>query len=180
MAGDSGQDGAGMSHASPPFGSQMNADGNEVEIEHGHAEYSGAELLEQAQANAQALVIATAAFLTERGTAVEAWAEAVGRIFARAWDEPRPWDAGQFMDAMLTNLRPLGAEDVSVDLGRDRAEAITTGFPDSDVCKLLGVELHLAARFNDFAATIADGRGLAWTWRIEAGCTHYVAERVAG
>ena len=158
----------------------MDADANELEIEHGHAEYSDAELLEQAQANAQALVIATAAFLAERGIAVGAWTEAVGRIFARAWDEPRPWDAGQFMDAMLTNLRSLGAEVVSVDLGSDRAEAVTTGFPDPDVCTLLGVDLGLAARFNDVVATIAAGRGLAWTWRIEGERTDYIAERVAG
>ena len=35
-------------------------------INHGHAEYSDAELLEQARGNAQALILATVAFLEER------------------------------------------------------------------------------------------------------------------
>ena len=155
----------------------MDADANELEIEHGHAEYSDAELLEQAQANAQALVIATAAFLAERGIAVGAWTEAVGRIFARAWDEPRPWDAGQFMDAMLTNLKSLGARVVSVDLDLDRAEAVTAGFPDPDLCALFGVEPALVARFHRAAAVIGRERGLDWTWRIEGDRTHLVALR---
>jgi len=36
------------------------------EIEHGHAEYEAAELLEQAQANAQALLLGTVAFLRDQ------------------------------------------------------------------------------------------------------------------
>ena len=149
------------------------------EIEHGHADYSDAELLEQAQSNAQALVIATVAFLDERGIPLDEWAEAVGRTFARAWDEPRPWDAGEFMDAMLTNLRSLGAEVVSANLGTDRAEAVTTGFPAPELCALFGVDLARAARFNDVAAIIARDRGLTWTWRLDGDRTRYVVERAS-
>jgi hypothetical protein len=152
-------------------------DGGGFEIEHGHAEYSAAELLEQAQANAQAMVIATAAFLQERGVPVEEWAEALGRTFARGWDEPRPWDAGEFMDAMLTNYRAMGAEPRFADLGAERAEAATTGFPDPDLCAVLGVEVALAARFNDAAAAIARDRGLTWTWALDGEQTRYRAER---
>ncbi len=152
--------------------------GFEVEIEHGHAEYTAEELLQQARANAQAAVIATVAFLHERGVPLEAWTDAIGRLFARAWGAPRAWDAAEFMDAMLTNFRSLGAEVVSVELGSERAEAVTTGFPDRELCDLFGVEPALAARFNDATALIAADRGLAWTWALEGDRTRYLATRL--
>jgi hypothetical protein len=158
----------------------MTNDDPGFEIEHGHDQYTTAELLEQAQANAQATIIATVAFLQESGFPIDAWADAVGRRLARGWDPPRPWDAGEFMDAMLTNLRALGADVRSVDLGLDRAEAITVGFPDPDLCVLFGVEPVLASRFHGTAAAIARDRDLEWTWTIEGDRTHLVAARAEG
>ena len=148
-------------------------------IDHGHAEYSDAELLEQARTNAQALILATVAFLEERGVPPSEWAAAIGETFARGWGDPRRWDAGEFLDAMLTNLRALGAEVQSAELGVDRAEAATTGFPDRELCALFGVDPSHAAVFHDVAAAIATPRGLRWTWQLEAdGVTHFVVERM--
>jgi hypothetical protein len=147
-------------------------------IEHGHDEYSDAELLEQARGNAQALILATVAFLDERGVAPEAWAAAIGETFGRGWGEPRPWDAGEFLDAMLTNLRALGAEVVDVGLGVERATAATTGFPDPELCALFGVAPARAALVHEAAAAIAVPRGLRWEWELGAdGVTRYVVAR---
>ena len=118
---------------------------SDFSIEHGHAEYSDAELLEQARSNAQALILATVVFLEERGVPPAEWAAAIGATFARGWGEPRPWDAGEFLDAMLTNLRALGAEVKVAELGVDRAEATTTGFPDRELCALFAVDPAHAA-----------------------------------
>ena len=153
-------------------------DDEEFQIEHGHGDYSAAELLEQAQANAQALVIATAAFLHNRGIPSEDWTTALGERFGRAWDAPRPWDAGEFLDAMLTNFRALGAEVLSADLGVDQAEATTSGFPNPELCLLFGVDLTLAARFNDGPSAIAHPRGLRWSWRLDGAVTHYAVIRL--
>jgi hypothetical protein len=150
------------------------------DIEHGHADYSTAELLEQARQNAQATILATVAFLESRGIPPREWAAAIGETFSRGWGEPRPWDAGEFLDAMLTNLRALGAEVRAVDLGVDRAEAETTGFPDPDLCALVGVSPETVAIFHDAVGAIAAPRGLGWSWQIdENGVTHYLVERVA-
>ena len=149
-------------------------------IEHGHQEYSEAELLEQARENAQALILATIAFLDDRGIAPETWARAIGETFGRGWGEPRPWDAGEFLDAMLTNLRAFGAEVIEVELGVDRAMASTTGFPDPNLSAMFGVDLARAALFHHAAGAIASPRGLRWTWNSGAdGVTHYLVERVA-
>lgn len=135
------------------------------------------ELLEQAQSNAQALIIATVAFLDERGVPLDEWTAAIGATFAKAWDEPGEWDAGEFLDAMLTNFRSLGAEVVSSTLNADRAEATVAGFPDPDLCHLFGVDASRVARYNDATSAIAAKHGIAWTWQTEGDSTRYVAER---
>jgi hypothetical protein len=147
-------------------------------FEHGHAEYTDAELLEQARGNAQALILATIAFLDARGIPPDEWSAAIGETFSQGWGEPRPWDAGEFLDAMLTNLRAMGATVLSVELGVDRAETATTGFPDPNLCELFGVEPARAAVFHEAAAAIAAPRGLRWRWEIDSdGVTHYEVER---
>ncbi len=153
-------------------------DDAQFEIEHGHDEYAVAELLEQAQSNAQATVIATAAFLNERGLAIDDWTEAVGRRFAIGWDEPRPWDAGEFLDAMLTNFRSLGATVVDADLESDHAEATTTGFPDLELCSLFNVDPDLVAAFNDSPGPLARARSLSWEWTRTGNETRYLVRQV--
>lgn len=122
------------------------------------------ELLEQSQANAQAILLATLAFLRSREISLASWAAAVGETLNRAWDEPEPWEAGEFLDAMLTNFRSLGATVVSADFGEDQATATLADFPDLDLCDVLGVEPAVAAHIYDLAAPIASARGLQWTW----------------
>ncbi|MGH2559211.1 MAG: hypothetical protein ACRDJH_09110 [Thermomicrobiales bacterium] len=138
------------------------------------------ELLEQAQSNAQAAIIATVAFLRAEGIPLARWTESLGRTFARGWDEPQPWEAGEFMEAMLINLRSLGATIGTTDLGDEHAEATTTGFPDADLCALFGVEVDQVARFNDATAVFARDRGLAWTWTLDGETTRYTADRTEG
>ncbi|MBA3449857.1 MAG: hypothetical protein H0T18_01445 [Chloroflexia bacterium] len=148
-------------------------------FEHGHADYSDAELLEQVRGNAQAMILATVAFLETRGIPPAEWAAAIGETFSLGWGEVRPWDAGEFLDAMLTNLRALGAAVIDSELGVDRAEATTTGFPDPELCALFAFDPAQAAVIHDAAAAIAAPRGLRWTWRLEpGGVTRFVVARV--
>ncbi len=131
-----------------------------------HEDYTADELLEQAQGNAQAAVIATVAFLRARGIPVSDWAEAIGGRFSRAWGDPEPWDADEFLDGMLTNLRSLGASVDATEFGADRSTATLTGFPDRDQCDLFGVAPADAAVFLDATTVIAAERGLAWAWAL--------------
>ncbi|CAA9535221.1 MAG: hypothetical protein AVDCRST_MAG59-165 [uncultured Thermomicrobiales bacterium] len=150
------------------------------EIEHGHAEYEAAELLEQAQANAQALLLGTVAFLRDQGIGGGAWAAALGESFGKGWGEPRPWEAAEFLDAMLTNYRALGAEVLAVRLGAELAEATLGPFPDPDLCALVGVAPGLADAFHDAPAAIAAPRGLLWRWVRDGADMHLLVERAEG
>lgn len=142
-----------------------------------YASDTAEELLEQAQSNGQATIIATVAFLTERQIPLSAWTASLGRTFARAWEEPAPWDAGEFLDAMLTNFRSLGAAVVSADLTPDRAEATITGFPDPELCALFAVDPALVTAFNDVPTPIAAERSLHWQWSRTGEQTRYLVTR---
>lgn len=148
-------------------------------FEHGHSEYSDAELLEQAHGNAQALILATLAFLEGKGISSHEWAAAIGETFSQGWGDPRPWDAAEFLDAMLTNLRAFGADVVSAELGIERAEAAMTGFPDPELCEQFGIAPEQAAVFHEAAGRIAAPRGLRWSWELTPeGVTRFVVERI--
>ena len=150
---------------------------DDFEIEHGHAEYEPAELLEQAQANSQAVLLGTVAFLRDEGIDAGAWATALGGSFGRGWGEPRRWEAAEFLDAMLTNYRALGAEVLAVRLGADLAEATLGPFPDPDLCALVGVAPAEADVFHDAPAAIATPRDLVWRWVRDGEDVHLLVER---
>jgi hypothetical protein len=136
-----------------------------------YADYGGDELLEQAQGNAQAALVATVAFLLERGVPVSDWTSALGRSFATEWGDPEPWGPDEFLDAMLTNYRSLGAAVQRAEFGPDRAEADISGFPDPEQCERFGVSVTDVAAFHDTAVAIAADRGLHWTWSVEDAAT---------
>jgi hypothetical protein len=139
-------------------------EGNEPQPAAGYEGDSVEDLLEQAQSNAQATIIATVGFLLERQIPVTDWASFLGKSFGLAWDEPSPWEAGEFLDAMLTNFRSLGGEIGEATLEADRAQAIVTGFPDSELCALFGVPAEAVAKYCSVPARIAESRSLTWSW----------------
>ncbi len=145
----------------------------------GYDEDTTEELLEQSQSNGQATIIATIAFLTERKIPIADWTASLGRTFGLAWDDPEPWDAGEFLDAMLTNFRSLGATILTSDLTPDRAEATTTGFPDPELCAIFDVDPALVAAFNDIPASLAADRSLTWEWFRTGEETRYSVRRLA-
>jgi hypothetical protein len=151
---------------------------HETEQPSGYAEDTPEELLEQAQSNGQATIIATIAFLTEHKLPIADWTASLSRTFALAWDEPEPWDAGEFLDAMLTNFRSLGATVLASELNPDRAEATTTGFPDPELCAIFGVDPALVAAFNDIPASLAAERSLSWEWFRSGDETRYAVRRL--
>ncbi len=136
-----------------------------------YADYGNDELLEQAQGNAQAAIIATVVFLRDQGVPIGDWTAALGRSFALEWGEPEPWGPDEFLDAMLTNYRSLGATVGRAELGPERSEAEISGFPDPDQCERFGVDLVDVARFHDTAAKIAADRGLRWIWTLVDAAT---------
>lgn len=150
---------------------------SEPDEQHGYADYTAEELLEQAQMDAQATIMATALFLHRRGIPLDEWAAFLGETFALAWNDSVSWEAGEFLDAMLTNLRALGATVVSAQLGIDHAEAVVSGFPDPELSELFSIDPALTLRYNDAAKVLAANVGLTWEWKRVGKRTHYTVRQ---
>ena len=93
-------------------------------------------------------------------------ADAVGERFALTWGSEDDWEAEEFLDAMMTNYRSLGATVVSVETDDDTATAVISGFPDEDLTETFGVAAGDAAVFHRVAGVIAKSRGLVWTTEL--------------
>lgn len=147
------------------------------EFEHGHADYDDAEMLEHARGIAQGFVLATLAHLVAQGLSIEEWATAVGQRFVSTWGEPRQWDAGEYLDAMLTNYRSLGATVVEADLQPEHAAATITSFPDDELCRHFQVTLEMADHVHAIPAVISEGRRVTWSWRREDDLIRFRVDR---
>ena len=133
-----------------------------------HNEYDDTELLQHGQANAQAVIIATVAYLQERGVPLDEWAAGMGRRFTAAWGAPEPWTAPEFLDAMLANLRSLGAEVEWADLDDPTVAAATlSGLFDEELCLLFGTERADVLHYLDATREIAALRGVVWEWQSD-------------
>jgi len=150
---------------------------NEDDETYGYADYSAVDLLEQAQINAQATIMATALFLHQNRVPLDEWTRFLGKTFALAWNDSQSWEAGEFLDAILVNFRALGATVVSAELGIERAEAVTTGFPDFELCEFFSIDPALVARFNDATQLLAEKVGLQWDWTRSGKNTRYTVTR---
>lgn len=135
-----------------------------------------AALLEQVQANSQALIVATVAFMQTKDVPVAEWATFLGQQFAKDWPEDEPFGADEFLDAMLTNLQGFGARVISADFGPERSTATIADFPDNDLCASYGVDATPVAMFQEASAVIAAHQNLVWdwTWDSASGETNIV------
>lgn len=133
------------------------------EILHGHEAYTDAELLEQAQANAQALILAVFGAI---GDDTERLVEGVANAFLRLWDTEREWEAAEVLDALLTNFRALGATVASVDLVGSTPTAELTDVPLEDLPDLLGVPASAFQPMFAISTRIAARLGWHLDWRV--------------
>ncbi|HEV2530041.1 MAG TPA: hypothetical protein VGT61_16465 [Thermomicrobiales bacterium] len=137
------------------------------------------EQLEQAQQNAQAVIIATVATLRDQGVPLDAWATGIGQRFSAAWGEPEPWDANEFLDAMLSILQALGAEVSWADLADPTvASATIAALFDDEICATFGTTRVNALTYLDATSGIAGPRGLVWEWQIDGDDVQVKVRRV--
>ncbi|HWV23345.1 MAG TPA: hypothetical protein VNZ58_04075 [Thermomicrobiales bacterium] len=134
------------------------------EIEHGHDAYTDDELLEQAQFNAQALLLAAVAALEGGVDATERWTQGVADVFLRGWDRDREWRAAEILDALLTNYRSFGAQVIEVDFDAAAPSAMVAELPDLELSEALGVPEEKADAIFRIGAHIASALGYVLEW----------------
>jgi hypothetical protein len=126
------------------------------------------ELLDLSRSNAQALVIATAAYFELTQQSSEDWARFLGEVFSGSWDMDTDLRANDFLEAMLTNYQSLGARIVDSNLSDQVATATIQGFPNEELCVELNCNCRLADVYFDVPLPLAARYDLDWSW-IRAG-----------
>jgi len=137
------------------------------EIEHGSAEYTDAELLDQAQLNAQAMLLGTVALLREHPDILATWRRGLAEIFIRAWDVERAWSAAAILDALLTNYRSFGATVVEHDAGQDPVTATIAALPDALLVEELQLDPADIGELLKIGAAITEHLGGVLDWTID-------------
>ncbi|MFM9107550.1 MAG: hypothetical protein ACKOWF_12725 [Chloroflexota bacterium] len=126
---------------------------------------TAAELLDLGGRNLVAFVIQTAGFLELHGISPETWAAHLGAEAAAALGPHEPWDADEFMAAMLVNYVAAGAVVIDAALDRDYARAVIGNLPPPALCRELGAPLSVMDCLHEMPAPIAAAGGLRWSWR---------------
>lgn len=137
------------------------------EIEHGSGDYTDLELLEQAQLNAQAMVLGTVDILRQHPDILHAWRDGLAEIFMRGWDTGRDWSANAILDALLTNYRSFGALVVEHAEDTDPPSARIASLPDPVLVDGLQLDPEHIRELLMIGAALADRLGGVLDWSIE-------------
>ena len=141
------------------------------DVVHGFGDYTDAELLEQSQFNAQALLMAGVLALGDDDAMLETWIAGVAEVMSRGWDTTREWTSAEILDALLTNYRTYGGWVVEVDFEGPYAAAIVADIPDVELAEALGATDREADALFRIGEQIVSrlGRMMRWERDPESG-----------
>jgi hypothetical protein len=143
-----------------------------------NAEFTTEELLSGARGNATAFVLATIAYLRQRGLEVEDFVAFFGRQFAPGWDELRTEPVAAVAQSVARNAVSVGCTLGSISGDETRAEILITGWPDAEeLSSLLGLEPNAGDAMWDSFFPIMEQLGIHYTWRREDGAVRLTYER---
>ncbi len=128
-------------------------------------EYSAEELLEQAQINAQALFLGTAASFGDDQARLEDWRRQLAATFARGWDTEAEWDAADILYALLTSYRSYGALISDADFEAEEPVATITNLPNVYLAEALGIDHRLLHHLFRIGEDLALRLGGTLTWK---------------
>ena len=141
-------------------------------------EFTTEELLSGAQGNATAFVLATIAYLKERGMDVQDFVAFFGRQFAPGWDELRAQPVADVALTVARNAVSVGCTLGSLSGDETRAEVFVTGWPDAEaLSSVLGLEPDAGDAMWDSFYPIMESLGIRYAWRREDGSVRLTFER---
>lgn len=138
------------------------------EIEHGSGDYTASELLDQAQLNAQAMVLGTVDILRQHPNILQAWRKGLAEIFMRGWDTGREWSSNAILDALLTNYRSFGALVIEHAEDADPPTARIASLPDAMLVESLQLDPEHIRELLMIGAALTDHLGGVLDWTIES------------
>jgi hypothetical protein len=141
-------------------------------------EFTTEELLSGARGNAAAFVLATIAYLKERGMDVQDFVAFFGRQFAPGWDELRAQPVADVALTVARNAVSVGCTLGSLSGDETRADVLVTGWPDAEaLSSVLGLEPDAGDAMWDSFYPIMESLGIRYAWRREDGSVRLTFER---
>lgn len=140
-------------------------------------EFSAEELLEQAQINAQALFLGTAAALGSDSQLLERWRKSLAATFIRGWDTDAEWEAADILYALVTNYQAFGADVMDARFEETPPSVTIFNLPNihlADALEIAPDRMHHLFRIGEDLAARLGGK-LTWSVdedgavRLEAG-----------
>jgi hypothetical protein len=128
-------------------------------------EFTKDEVLQQAEANAQALALVAIAYIKEKGLPLDEFWSFVGDKFTLGWDSLQGEGARVAMRTFALNMVSVGATLESLSGDEARAEAIITNWPSPELAQAFGVSQGDVDRMYAIWEPIADLLGLGYEWR---------------
>jgi hypothetical protein len=129
------------------------------------AEFTSDELLQQAQANAQALFLVAVGYFKEKKLSIDDFSSFVGEKFTWGWDALQGKGALAAMRTFALNMVSVGGTLESLSGDEERAEAVISGWPSPDMLEAFGVARDDTDRLFRVFGPIAGVLGLGYEWR---------------
>lgn len=139
---------------------------DDMQADDEHEDYSAEELLEQAQINAQALFMGTAASFAGDATALAAWRNTLAATFIRGWDTDMEWEAPDILYALVTSYRSYGAEVVEADFDAAEPMCVITNLPNRFLAEALDVDPVEMEHLFRIGEDLANQLGGALLWKV--------------
>jgi hypothetical protein len=132
-----------------------------------NTDFTTEELLAQAKGNATAFILATIAYLKEKGLAVDDYVRFFGSRFAPGWEELRDQPITAVARTVALNAVSVGGALRSFSGDETRAEVILEGWPDEEISGVLGLERTDGEVMWDSFEPIMEHLGIRYSWRHE-------------
>lgn len=139
-------------------------------------ECSTQELLESAQGNVTAFILATARYCKERGIRFDEWVISTGRLFAPSWDETADKSPLGVARNAARNMLSAGATAMAV-TGDDTHAEVTYRWPDDRALANYGLARLDIQTFPRIFEPIAKRLGLQFAYAPEDDRIHLTFAR---
>ena len=139
-------------------------------------EFSTQELLESAQGNCTAFILATARYCRERGIPFDEWVISTGSLFAPTWDETADKSPLGIARRAARNMLSLGATEMAVK-GDDTQAEVTYRWPDAGALGIFGLAVQETQTFPRIFEPIAARLGLRFAYTLEGDRTRLTFAR---
>lgn len=135
------------------------------------------ELWRQAQGNAMAVLLVTAAYFKQTGGSLADWSRFAGEQLAPTWKEASDYDAMQVGRIWALNFVSTGATLESLEGNAQRADVVVSNWPAADDLSSLGLTREDLDAFLDIGDTLVQGAGAHLTWNRTGDRITFVVTR---